>query len=346
MNLYSQIYDFQNLHSAYLNARKGKRYKGQILNYSYNIEENLLNLQKELKNKTYKHGAYTEFTIHDSKKRQIKAAPFKDRIVHHALYSQIEPIFDKSFIYDSYACRKTKGTHKALKRLETFLRSISTSNPAGVPDKDIYCLKCDISKYFKNVDHKTLFNLLKKKISCKDTLWLLNEIIQSNHESPGKGMPIGNLTSQLFANVYLNELDQFVKHTLREKYYIRYMDDFLIPHKDKKHLHETKDKIQEFLSKNLELEFNPKKADVFPLKNGIDFLGYRIYGTHRLLRKSTVKRFVKRTRAYKKQMGNGKMPEERYIASIQSWNAYAEKGNSWRLREKLESELGIKLIKM
>jgi len=193
-------------------------------------------------------------------------------------------------------------------------------------------LECDISKYFANIDHKILYSLIKKKVADEKTLWLIEKIIKSDKEMPDKGIPIGNLTSQLFANVYLNSLDQFVKHQLRFKYYIRYMDDFLLLDDSKVELHQIKEKIQGFLQEQLKIELHPKKVNIFPTEKGVDFLGYRIYGNYRLLRKSTVKRFIKRTKARKDE------------ESIQSWLAYASFANSWRLRKSLSKKLDIDLI--
>ncbi len=182
-------------------------------------------------------------------------------------------------------------------------------------------MQCDVSKYFDSIDHKILLAIVKKKIIDGKTLWLIEKIINSGHSKKVfenlfdfrlTGIPIGNLTSQLFANIYLNELDQFVKHKLREKFYIRYMDDFLILNRDKKNLHNLKQKIKEFLSEKLALTLHPKKANVFPADKGIDFLGYRIFGNYRLLRKSTVKRFLKRTKAYQKRLNEGAMTEDKF----------------------------------
>jgi len=350
-NLFDQVYSFKNIYGAYLNARKCKRYRGYVLDFSWHLEENLLELQNQLLNQTYKHGDYNEFIIYDAKKRHIKAAPFKDRIVHHALCNVIEPIFDKGFIYDSYACRKEKGTQHAVKRLELFLRSAKAS--MAINGGNMYCLQCDISKYFDNIDHKELKSLLTKKIKDQQVEWLLESIIDSSgtlsfgedlFDNRRVGIPIGNLTSQLFANIYLNELDQFVKHQLHEKYYLRYMDDFLILGSNKKELHRTKKIINSFLWSRLRLRMNPKKVHIYPVNIGIDFLGYRIWITHKLLRKSTVKRFIKRTRKYSKNIQKGKMDIVELDQSLQSWILYAKEGRSWKLREDLQKRLKVSLF--
>lgn len=340
MSLFERIVDFENLHRAYLGARKRKRYRSSILKFGYRLEENLLALRRELIRKTYRHGGYREFVVSDSKRRTIKAAPFRDRVVHHALCNLIEPILDKSFIFDSYACRKGKGTHAAVLRLEKFMKSLGRLNRVGntIPRATVYCLKCDVSKYFDSVDHEILLGLLRKKIVDRDVLWLLGEIVGSNPQTcpePSarrRGIPIGNLTSQLFANIYLNKLDHFVKRELHEKNYLRYMDDFLILGLDKRRLHKDKELIRTFLRDRLELELHPKKADVFPMDAGVDFLGYRIFQDHRLLRKSTVRRFLRRAKA------RGKVTRE----AFQSWYGYATFANSYRLRERLSRMLLIR----
>ena len=208
-----------------------------------------------------------------------------------------------------------------------------------------YCLQCDVSKYFDSTDHQILFSLLRKKIADQKVLWLIKIIVESSNKESGRGIPIGNLTSQLFANVYLNELDQFAKHQLRIKYYIRYMDDFLILANSKKEIHRIKKQIQEFLWNELKLELHSKKANVFPVEKGMDFLGYQIFENYRLLRKSTVKRFIKRTKFYQKRLNRGLMTQEKFNQSLQSWLAYASFGNSYQLRKSLSEKLKVELIK-
>ena len=339
-NLFEEICSFQNLHQAYLKARKCKRYRNEILKFSYNLEANLTDLQKELSNQTYQHGSYREFTVCDLKKRQIKAPCFRDRVVHHALCNIIEPIFDKGFIYSSFACRKEKGTHKAIKRLKKFIKSVQSKSFPKT-----YCLKCDISKYFDSIDHKILFSLVKRKIRDKKVLWLIKKILSSSYKEICIGIPIGNLTSQLFANIYLNELDQFIKHGLRIKYYIRYMDDFLVLNYTKRDICQTKEKIQNFLQDKLELELHPKKADISPREKSIHFLGYQIFSNYLLLRKKTVKRFIKRTKVYQKKLIRKLINKQKFNNSLYSWIIYAQFANSWRLRRNLSEKLELTLIK-
>jgi retron-type reverse transcriptase len=336
-DLFAQVIDFENLYAAYHDARASKRYRSSILKFGYRLEKNLVTLRRDLANKTYRHGGYREFVINDSKKRLIKAAPFRDRVVHHAVCNIIEPIFERSFIYDSYACRNGKGTHAAVLRLEHFIRSLRGGDVLKKDGATIanlsasYCLKCDISKYFNSVDHDVLFSLLKREISDEDILWLLHEILESNPQ----GIPIGNLTSQLFANVYLSELDNFVKRELHERYYLRYMDDFLILSADKKHLREIKILITAFLRDRLKLTMHPKKAEIFPIDRGIDFLGYVLRDGKRFLRKSTVERFIKKRKRYATLAKSGKITEEFFENAVASWRGYAAFARSYKLMEKI-----------
>ncbi len=335
---FKEIWSFKNLHKSYLKARKCKKYRKDILFFSYNLEKNLINLQKDLLNQKYIHGSYREFIIQDSKKREIKVAPFRDRVVHHVLHNTIEPVFEKSFIVDSYACRKNKGTHKAIRKLESFLKLLNHKKTS----KEIYCLKCDVLKYFDNINHNILLNFIKKKVKDEMVLQLIKDIVYSTNKEPGKGIPIGNLTSQLFANIYLNELDQFIKHKLKVKYYIRYMDDFLIIDCDKNKLQKNKKYIKNFLFKKLKLKLHPNKDNIFSTKKGINFLGYIVYFNYKLLKKDTVKRFIKKTKTNQKLINKGFLKEDKFRIFLQSWFNYAKFGNSWNLCRKLEEEMKFK----
>ena len=343
-NLFGKIIEIKNLMNAYRNAAKQKRFEKAILRFDEHLAQNLLCLQKELSNKTYKHGNYKFFTLYDPKEREISAAPFRDRIVHHAVCQILEPIFDRKFIYDSYACRQTKGSHRAVKRLQKFLIKIGYREK-----KKIYALKCDISKCFPSINHEILIKILKKKIKDKDTIWLLKEII-SSYESGDKynelfpvnshfrtkrprGIPIGNLTSQLFVNIYLNELDQYLKHQLKVKYYVRYVDDFVVLSRDKRYLHQLAEKIRTFLYDKLYLTLHPKKIRVFPVHLGIDFLGYVVFKDHILLRSKNVKAFRKRLRKFRKLYLTGKLDKQKIKESITSWLAHAEHADTYYLRK-------------
>jgi len=334
-NLFEKICSFENLFDAYLKTRRRKRYKVAVLKFSYNLEENLMKIKEELEKQIYRHGNYVSFQVVDQKKRTIKAVPFRDRIVHHALCNVIEPIFDKIFIYDSYACRKEKGSHFGANRLTKFLRKHRK-------DK-LYALKCDIKKYFESMDHEILLKIISRKINDEKVLWLVREIVESDCSEKGKGIPIGNLTSQLFANVYLNELDYFVKHKLRIKYYLRYVDDFVILHESKEKLKEVKQEIIGFLKEKLKLELHEKKQNIFPVSNGIDFLGYRIFHSHRRIRRSNIRKFIKRNKELTRRYQKGIIEFEKIRASINSWLGYVSHADSFGLRKKILGELGIYL---
>lgn len=337
-NLYPKIYDFHNLYNAYIKARKGKRYKNEALKFKLNLEGNLIELQNDLIYKTFENGRYREFTIYEPKERVIMALPFRDRVVHHALCNVIEPIFENRFIYDSYACRPGKGTHAAADRTTEFLRkTIRKWN-------NVYCLKADIKKYFYNINHNILKKIIRKKIACRDTLWLIDRIIDSSADEKDinpVGIPIGNLTSQLFANIYLNELDYFIKHQLKIKYYIRYMDDFIILHNNKKYLWYMLDEIKAFLNNELNLQLN-EKTSVFPINHGVNFVGYRIWPTHRLLRKSSIKRIKRGLKKLQRDFNEGEIPLKKVEATIMSWLGHCKHADTYRIRKKVLGEIKLK----
>jgi len=281
--VYSKIIAKENLYRSAYMAAKGRRYRDTTADFNFNLEEEIRRLHKELTMKTYRHGKYRTFTIRDPKTRQISAAPFRDRVVHHAVHDVIEPLIDSSFIHDSYACRKAKGTHKAVDRAQAFLRA------------NKYCFHGDVKKYFPSIDHDILKNIIGKRISDGNLLRLLDEIVDSANK---KGLPIGNLTSQFFANLYLNELDHFVKFDLRCRYYIRYMDDFLVFENNKEALKEIKGRIREFLRGKLKLTLHEGKSQIYKTKAGIKFLGFRIYRNYRRLTSDNVRRFRKRLKKF------------------------------------------------
>jgi len=245
MDLYGALCSYDNLFLAYKKAKKHKTTKSYVINFEKNLKENLLLLRSELLLHCYSPRPLVNFTIHDPKTRKISKSDFRDRVVHHALCNIIEPIFEKSFIYDSYANRIGKGTLKALQRFDFFKRKASKNNT-----EKCYILKADIQKYFENVDHEILLSIIKKRVSDKRIIWLIRKIL-ANSSSQGRGMPLGNLTSQFFANVYLNYFDWFVKNKLKAKYYIRYVDDFVIFERDKRQLEFCKDEINMFLKNEL-----------------------------------------------------------------------------------------------
>jgi len=331
--LYEKIVSFENLLAAYKAFRKGKRFKDDVLEFEYNYETELLKLQDELIDHSYVSLPPHRFFVYEPKKREISAACLRDRVVHHALCRVIEPIFDKRFIYDTYACRLHKGTLAAIKRFEEFKRELLSRGN----ENEIYVFKADIRRYFENVDYGILLGLINERIKDKEVIWLIKRILagESLFSQQAKGIPIGNLTSQFFANLYLNPLDQFVKHDLRIKYYVRYMDDFVLMDLSKGRLREAKAEIAQFLEEKLQLRLHPKKQAIIPLKCGIDFLGFRIFSSYRLLRKENAKRFARRLKNMKERFVRKEIALSRISSFIKGWIAHARQGDTYRLRKKI-----------
>jgi retron-type reverse transcriptase len=327
-NIYEQIYDIDNLILAWRKARKHKTKKDYVIEFEQDTMGNLLQLSEELKHQSYRPQPLKTFILRDPKTRKISKSAFRDRIVHHALVRVLEPIFDKSFIYDSCANRIGKGTLFALNRYEVFKRKITKNKK-----REAFCFKADIRHYFEEVDHEILIQIIRRKVSDEKVIFLIRTIL-INISVKGyctKGMPLGNLTSQFFANVYLDELDYFIKHTIKAKYYIRYVDDFVILHDSKLHLEKWKSEISEFLKTRLKLEMHPQKSKVSSLSGGVDFVGFRNYWHFRLLRKRNIKKMLKAVDKYRL----GEISKERLLESFQGWNAYAKWANSYRLRKRL-----------
>ena len=346
-NLFEQIYDFENLHQAYLEARKGKRYRHEVMRFTNHLEENLIQIQNELMWRTYEVGRYREFFVHEPKKRLVMALPFKDRVVQWAIYRVLNPYFEKGFIQDSFACRVGFGTHKAVDRLQYWLRYM------GRRFDRLYVLKMDISKYFYRVNHDVLMGILSRRIDDHGLLWLLETIIRCEHTDfgiplgdhqfekeriGGLGMPIGNLTSQMFANLYLNELDQYAKQTLRVKRYLRYMDDVVILHEDKKYLWELKGQLEELITHKLHLELN-NKTMVSTVSRGVDFVGFRVWSTHKKLRKKSALRMKRRLRYLQRAYARGDVNMQEVSCSVQSYLGIMKHCDSHNLKTKLLQSL-------
>jgi len=335
-NFYEQLYSFRNLLHAFFKARKHKTKKYYIIEFGKNLITNLLQLKEELKNQTYKPKPLETFILRDPKTRKICKSDFRDRIVHHALCNIIEPIFDKIFIYDSCANRKNKGNLFALKRFDYFKRKVSRNGKINgwFNNNQIrgYCLKADIKHYFETVDHEILLNIIKRKIKDSKVIWLIKQI-SSNYNNKDKGMPLGNLTSQFFANVYLNELDYFIKHKLKAKYYIRYVDDFVILHNSKEQLKIWKEQINDFLKKELKLELHKDKSKITSLSRGIDFVGFRNFYYFRLLRKRNTRKQKNDLLKFKIRLDNKTMDYDQIYSIFEGWIAYAKHADTYELRK-------------
>ena len=341
--LYPQVCDFENLYQAYRKARKGKRGRAEVAAFEFCLEDNLIRLQDELTARTYRHSPYYSFTIHEPKRRLISAAPFRDRVVHHALMRAIEPIFERTFIYDSYANRVGKGTHRALDRAQEFAR------------RNRYALPCDVRQFFPSIDHAILRTMLARKLADPGIMWLVDRILESGvgvlseeYEMayfPGddlfavqrpRGLPIGNLCSQHWANVYLNELDQFVKRELKVRDYVRYVDDMLFFGDDKRRLWELRAAVIEKAA-GLRITLHEAQAQVRPVTEGIPFLGFTVYPTHRRLKRRKGIAFCRRLRGLLATYRQGLIDLERLDASVQGWVNHARYGDTWGLRESVFS---------
>ena len=329
-NMFYQKLTFNKMLEAHKRARQHKAYKDEVIKFEFNHENNLINLINNKKNKTYKLGKYFTFKVYEPKERIIQALPYKDRIVHQWYVEEfIKPFIVPKFINTSFACLENKGTHKAVETVQHHMQIMKRNYD------NFWILKCDIKKFFYNIHPYTLFNIVKKYISDKNLLHLTQILIFNGPIDDTKvGIPIGNYTSQFFANIYLNELDQYVKRDLKIKYYTRYMDDFILILKTKKDCIKYKKLIEDFIDKNLKLELNAKSR-YYPYKMGVNFCGYRIFTTHRLLRVSSKKKIKKNIKKWNYQYHNNIIDYKYVIQSINSWLGHSSHCNSYKLQQKM-----------
>jgi RNA-directed DNA polymerase len=342
-HLFEAVSSFENLLAASRKARLGKRFKGPVAAFEYALEPELLGLQAELLSGAYRPGTYRSFWITDPKPRLISAAPYRDRVVHHALCRVIEPVFERTFIHDSYACRQGKGTHSAIERFQSFAR------------RSPYVLKCDIAKYFPSIDHEILYEAIARKIGCRRTLDLIRRIIDNSNEQepsvhyfPGdnlftpferrRGIPIGNLTSQFFANIYLNGFDHFVKQGLRCRGYVRYVDDFALFGDSKAALWDAAREVEAFLA-GCRLRLHPRKCHVRRTADGAEFLGFRVFPTRRVPLKQKSRQYLRRLRKLSKEYADGQVSVEKVRQSVVSWIGHVSFGASAGLRASVLSQV-------
>jgi retron-type reverse transcriptase len=342
-NIYPQIVDFKNILTAAKKAQQCKRFHKDVLAFNYNLEKELISLQQELAFKNYQPGAYKTFQIQEPKTRIISAAPYRDRVVHHALCNIIIPIFERTFIDDSYANRIGFGTHKALRRFTKFARSSR------------YVLLCDIKKYFPSIDHEILKNLLRRKLKCSDTLWLIDKIIDNSNEQLSAieyflgddlltplqrktGLPIGNLTSQFFANIYLNHFDHFVQEKLKINKYVRYVDDFALFADNRLFLEDARQQIEEYLA-ILRLKIHPIKSQLFETKKGANFLGFRVFPDRIRVRADNLKRGRRRLKKLQADYVRGNLSIDFVDRSVQGWFAHLEHGDTRKLQQQISASL-------
>lgn len=337
--LYERIYDFGNLYRAYAATKKTKRWKNSTIRFELDALLELKDLERELKEDTYKMQGYNVFQIYEPKQRTIKSIKFRDKVVQRSLCDNVlEQCFEPHLIYDNYACRKGKGTHAGLKRMADFMRKHYRQHGT-----EGWILKCDIEKYFDSIPKDKLKDLVTKLITriVKDErlLSLLYEIIDSSSSEDGKGLPLGNQTSQWFSVLFLSEFDHFVKEKLGVKMYLRYMDDFVLIHHDKEFLRHCKREIARYLE-GLELQLNVK-SHIFPLKNGADFLGFHLYLTDtgkviKKIRQDSKKRVKRKLKKYKTLYREGKRSEKEITQSYNSWKNHARHGNCHNLIKSMD----------
>lgn len=300
--------------TAWGRFRRGKRTRFDIQAFEFHLEDNLFKLHQELESRTYQPNPYTSFYISDPKLRHIHKASVRDRVLYQAVFQVLYPIFNRQFIFDVYSSRNEKGTHRGVLRLQSLARKVSCNwtRPA-------YALKCDIRKFFDSVNHQILTEIIQKTIPDRETLWLIEKIIKSFQVEYGSGIPLGNVTSQLFANVYLNEFDQFAKRNLKVNYYVRYCDDFVILAEDQEFLTSRIPQIRSFLWERLKLELHPTKVAMRKLRYGIDFLGYVVLPHYIVLRTKTKRRILKKVAEMQKQLQRGEIREEFFQQSLASY---------------------------
>ncbi len=314
---FEEIISLENLLLAWREFVVGKKGRKDVQEFEQRLMGNIISLHRDLQNRTYRHSLYEAFNISDPKPRNIHKATVRDRLVHHALYRVLYPFFDKTFIADSYSCRRNKGTHKAIERFRKFSYTVSKNMT-----RSVWVLKCDIRKFFASIDQDMLLEILAGYITDKDTLRLLTEIIHSFYSTRrGVGLPLGNLTSQLLVNVYMNEFDQFMKHRVRAESYIRYADDFVILSENKEWLESILPRIEDFLLNRLGLNLHPNKVSITKLASGVDFLGWVHFTDHRVLRTVTKKRMFRGIRA-----------KEGKRETVQSYLGLLSHGNAEKLQ--------------
>jgi retron-type reverse transcriptase len=321
---YDHIISVENLLGAWREFVRGKQHKLDVQEFGFRLMNNVLSLKRDLQDRTYRHSDYQHFRLHDPKPRDIHKATVRDRLVHHAIYRQLYWFYHQIFIPDSFSCRLGKGTHKALNRFRAFAYQVSHNHT-----RTIWVLKCDIRKFFASIDQRILLDLLKQRISDPDIIWLLEQIIGSFYSTQvGVGLPLGNVTSQLLVNIYLNELDQFIKRELKVKHYLRYADDFVLLSDNRSWLEKQLPMIDRFLTERLKLTLHPDKVSIKTVTAGVDFLGWVHFPDHRVLRTTTKKRM------FRKLKDTNNKPEV-----VQSYFGLLSHGNSWKLASRVSQSL-------
>lgn len=312
--LFDEVTSLEGLFSAWDGFKRGKEGRLDVQKFFLDLERNIFDLCEKVKSGTYQHSAYTSFLVCDPKLRNINKAEVVDRVMHHSIVKHIEPLFEKSFIFDSYSSRIGKGTHRGVERLKSFCLKLTKNNT-----RTAWALKCDVRKFFDSVDHDILITILRDKIRDGRLMEIIEKIIRSYETLPGKGIPLGNLTSQIFSNIYLDRLDQFIKRNLRAKHYLRYADDFIILDAEKERLERLVPVLNDFLERDLKLQLHPSKLIIKKIHSGIDFLGYIVYPTHIILRTKTKRRMLRKIAAKKRELDAGIISAETFDNTLQSY---------------------------
>jgi hypothetical protein len=321
----------ENLFLSWYEFKKGKSNRKDLAIFEADLEENLFQLHEDLRKEKYVHGSYQAFVVHDPKERNIHKASVRDRIVHRAVFRVLYPLLDRGFIHDSYSSRDNKSTHKANKRFRSFALAASRNNT-----RPIYILKCDVKKFFDSVDHEILIRLLRRKISDVRAVALLRGILSSFYVLPGKGIPLGNLTSQLFSNIYLNHLDQYVKRRLQVKQYIRYADDLVIVSPDRSGFGCLIRHLGDFLRTELFLDLHPRKLFIRKWHQGVDFLGYVSHPGYSILRTSTRRRITRKMQEVMENLRDGNIDLKSFMQSVQSYRGVLKHCKSHKLTRRLD----------
>ncbi len=329
-DLWRELYSYSNLELAFIKARKHKTLRPSVIEFEQNLAENISLLRTELMFHIYKPRPLKTFILRDPKTRKISKSHFRDRVIHHALCNIIEPLFEKSFIFDSYANRKGKGTLKAIERFDYFQRKASHNYTIKA-----YVLKADIRHYFDEVDQNILSSIIQRKVKDPRIIWLIKKILGNYSTSVGKGMPLGNLTSQFFANVYLNELDCFVKQKLKATHYLRYVDDFVLLHTSSIVLQKWKEDIAQFLTQNLSLKLHPDKSKISSLNRGVEFLGFKIFPHHLLLKQNNMHHFLRKFLQVNSLYLHEEMIYDDVYNFMEGWCAHAKNANTFKRRQKI-----------
>lgn len=319
IHTYQYIISLENLLEAWKEFAVGKRQRKDVQKFELHLMDNIILLHNNLISNTYTHSMYHAFNISDPKPRNIHKASVRDRLLHHAIYRTLYPFFDRTFIADSYSCRLGKGTHGAIKKFSTYALKASRNHT-----KTLWILKCDIRKFFASIDQAILLKIIGDYIPDQDIIWLISRIIGSFHSTgKGKGLPLGNLTSQLLVNIYMNRFDQFVKHKIKAKCYIRYADDFVIFSQDRKWLENLLPLIRNFLWSVLKLQLHPDKVYIKTIASGVDFLGWVHFPDHKVLRQTTMWRMIRRVN------------ENSKFETLQSYLGLLKHGNTSKLKQVL-----------